>query len=157
MILANGCNITKSENFKGVWILSVPTDIYIYIDLYINKTFFYIVPFYIWAPAPKELSARPWSSVKEKYFQSEYTVTHKETKDFTPVPFRKVINHIHKCTVCSAQYRFIDPWTAPWLISFFVVVFFIKKSSGPWGGRQAVGFNWKSIFFASCSLLYVLT
>ncbi len=25
MILANGCNITKSETFKGVWILSVPT------------------------------------------------------------------------------------------------------------------------------------
>ncbi len=32
MILANGCNITKSEKFKGVWILSVPTVcIYIYI------------------------------------------------------------------------------------------------------------------------------
>ncbi len=30
MILANGCNITKSEKFKGVWILSVPT-VYIYI------------------------------------------------------------------------------------------------------------------------------
>ncbi len=29
MILANGCNITKSEKFKGVWILSVPT-VYIY-------------------------------------------------------------------------------------------------------------------------------
>jgi len=25
MILANGCKITKSEKFKGVWILSVPT------------------------------------------------------------------------------------------------------------------------------------
>ncbi len=25
MILAHGCNITKSEKFKGVWILSVPT------------------------------------------------------------------------------------------------------------------------------------
>ncbi len=25
MILANGCNITKSEQFKGVWILSVST------------------------------------------------------------------------------------------------------------------------------------
>ncbi len=25
MILANGCNITKSEKLKGVWILSVPT------------------------------------------------------------------------------------------------------------------------------------
>ncbi len=25
MILANGCNITKSETFKGVWIISVPT------------------------------------------------------------------------------------------------------------------------------------
>ncbi len=25
MILANGCNITKSEKFKGVWILSVTT------------------------------------------------------------------------------------------------------------------------------------
>ncbi len=25
MILANGCNITKSDKFKGVWILSVPT------------------------------------------------------------------------------------------------------------------------------------
>ncbi len=25
MSLANGCNITKSEKFKGVWILSVPT------------------------------------------------------------------------------------------------------------------------------------
>ncbi len=25
MILANGCNITMSEKFKGVWILSVPT------------------------------------------------------------------------------------------------------------------------------------
>ncbi len=25
MILENGCNITKSETFKGVWILSVPT------------------------------------------------------------------------------------------------------------------------------------
>ncbi len=30
MILENGCNITKSEKFKGVWILSVPT-VYIYI------------------------------------------------------------------------------------------------------------------------------
>ncbi len=30
MILANGCNITKSEKFKGVWILSVPT-VYIYL------------------------------------------------------------------------------------------------------------------------------
>ncbi len=29
MILANGCNITKSETFKGVWILSVPT-VYIF-------------------------------------------------------------------------------------------------------------------------------
>ncbi len=29
MILANGCNITKSEKFKGVWILSVPT-VYMY-------------------------------------------------------------------------------------------------------------------------------
>ena len=25
MILANGCNLTKSEKCKGVWILSVPT------------------------------------------------------------------------------------------------------------------------------------
>ncbi len=31
MILANGCNITKSEKFKGVWILSVPT---VYIFMY---------------------------------------------------------------------------------------------------------------------------
>ncbi len=31
MILANGCNITKSEKFKGVWILSVPT---VYLNLY---------------------------------------------------------------------------------------------------------------------------
>ncbi len=30
MILANGCNITKSEKFKGVWILSIPT-VYIYV------------------------------------------------------------------------------------------------------------------------------
>ncbi len=29
MILANGCYITKSDKFKGVWILSVPT-VYIY-------------------------------------------------------------------------------------------------------------------------------
>ncbi len=29
MILANGCNITKSEKFKGVWILSVTT-VYVY-------------------------------------------------------------------------------------------------------------------------------
>ncbi len=37
MILANGCNITKSEKFKGVWILSVPTVcIYIYIYIYIG-------------------------------------------------------------------------------------------------------------------------
>ncbi len=35
MILANGCNITKSETFKGVWILSVPT-VYIYIYIYIR-------------------------------------------------------------------------------------------------------------------------
>ncbi len=34
MILAIGCNITKSEKFKGVWILSVPT-VYIYIYIYI--------------------------------------------------------------------------------------------------------------------------
>ncbi len=33
MILANGCNIIKSEKFKGVWILSVPT-VYIYIYIY---------------------------------------------------------------------------------------------------------------------------
>ncbi len=32
MILANGCNITKSEKFKGVWILSVPT-VYRYRDI----------------------------------------------------------------------------------------------------------------------------
>ncbi len=31
MILANGCNITKSEKFKGVWILSVPTVYTVYI------------------------------------------------------------------------------------------------------------------------------
>ncbi len=30
MILANGCNITKSEKCKGVWILSVPT---VYVSL----------------------------------------------------------------------------------------------------------------------------
>ncbi len=34
MILANGCNMTKSEKCKGVWILSVPT-IYIYIYMYV--------------------------------------------------------------------------------------------------------------------------
>ncbi len=34
MILANGCNITKSEKCKGVWILSVPT-VYVCIYLYI--------------------------------------------------------------------------------------------------------------------------
>jgi len=33
MILANGCNITKSEKFKGVWILSVPT-VYVCICVY---------------------------------------------------------------------------------------------------------------------------
>ncbi len=33
MILANGCNITKSEKFKGVWILSVPT---VYMKLHIK-------------------------------------------------------------------------------------------------------------------------
>ncbi len=32
MNLANGCNITKSEKFKGVWILSVPT---VYIPVYV--------------------------------------------------------------------------------------------------------------------------
>ncbi len=32
MILANGCNITKSEKFKGVWILSVPT-VYLQVQL----------------------------------------------------------------------------------------------------------------------------
>ncbi len=38
MILANGCNITKSEKFKGVWILSVPT-VYIwdYIRVFIGQ------------------------------------------------------------------------------------------------------------------------
>ncbi len=36
MILANGCNITKSEKFKGVWILSVPT-VYIYIYAGLKK------------------------------------------------------------------------------------------------------------------------
>ncbi len=36
MILANGCNITKSEKFKGVWILSVPT-VYTYIHIYLLK------------------------------------------------------------------------------------------------------------------------
>ncbi len=30
MILENDCNITKSEKFKGVWILSVPT-VYLFI------------------------------------------------------------------------------------------------------------------------------
>ncbi len=35
MILANGCNITKSEKFKGVWILSVPT---VYLDKLVNQT-----------------------------------------------------------------------------------------------------------------------
>ncbi len=35
MILANGCNITKSEKFKGVWIFSVPT-VYIYIYIYMS-------------------------------------------------------------------------------------------------------------------------
>ncbi len=33
MILANGCNITKSEQFKGVWILSVPT-VCVYINIH---------------------------------------------------------------------------------------------------------------------------
>ncbi len=43
MILANGCNITKSETFKGVWILSVPTVyIYIYWLHSIYKCFCYI-------------------------------------------------------------------------------------------------------------------
>ncbi len=35
MILANGCNITKSEKFKGVWILSVPT-VYATFDILLN-------------------------------------------------------------------------------------------------------------------------
>ncbi len=45
MILANGCNITKSEKCKGVWILSVPTVyiilyyIYIYIYIYIPRQY----------------------------------------------------------------------------------------------------------------------
>ncbi len=44
MILANGCNITKSEKFKGVWILSVPT-ISIYLWFY---TFYkYIIIIFI--------------------------------------------------------------------------------------------------------------
>ncbi len=43
MILANGCNIKKSEKFKGVWILSVPTvhtvhTICIYIYIYTQHT-----------------------------------------------------------------------------------------------------------------------
>ncbi len=50
MILANGCNITKSEKFKGVWILSVTT-VYTYSSLYILKIFtrlyIYILIFYI--------------------------------------------------------------------------------------------------------------
>ncbi len=50
MILANGCNITKSEKFKGVWILSVPT-VYIYIYIYIYILFFFfffIIFFFSW-------------------------------------------------------------------------------------------------------------
>ncbi len=39
MILANGCNITKSEKCKGVWILSVPT-VYIYIYIYTVEQWF---------------------------------------------------------------------------------------------------------------------
>ncbi len=35
MILENGCNITKSEKFKGVWILSVPT---VYIQTRFQKS-----------------------------------------------------------------------------------------------------------------------
>ncbi len=37
MILANGCNITKSEKFKGVWILSVPT-VYVHIQYMLCHT-----------------------------------------------------------------------------------------------------------------------
>ncbi len=40
MILANGCNITKSEKFKGVWILSVPT-VYRFFYLCIFLVLFY--------------------------------------------------------------------------------------------------------------------
>ncbi len=42
MILANGCNITKSEKFKGVWILSVPT-----VCVCIFFFFFLFLEFYI--------------------------------------------------------------------------------------------------------------
>ncbi len=41
MILANGCNITKSEKFKGVWILSVPTVYHVFFIFY--HYFFYII------------------------------------------------------------------------------------------------------------------
>ncbi len=50
MILANGCNITKSEKCKGVWILSVPT-VYIYIQIqYITviSLFWNLISFIFW-------------------------------------------------------------------------------------------------------------
>ncbi len=48
MILANGCNITKSEKFKGVWILSVPSVcmyVYIYIYIYIYIYVYILGPY----------------------------------------------------------------------------------------------------------------
>ncbi len=54
MILANGCNITKSEKFKGVWILSVPT-VYIYIYIYIyTHTHIYTILIIIWSNSTKK-------------------------------------------------------------------------------------------------------
>ncbi len=46
MILANGCNITKSEKFKGVWILSVPT-VYLVNIWYIMNVFFFLLSLHI--------------------------------------------------------------------------------------------------------------
>ncbi len=46
IILANGCNITKSEKMKGVWILSVPT-VYVYIYIYIYIYTMYVRIYYL--------------------------------------------------------------------------------------------------------------
>ncbi len=60
MILANGCNITKSEKFKGVWIISVPI-VYIYIQ-------------YIYYRQPYHPAAQDWLPGKTRLLLEEVLV-----------------------------------------------------------------------------------
>ncbi len=77
MILANGCNIIKSEKFKGVWILSVPT-VYIYMCVCVYKTLQYNIYIIYITFIKYLLFTKPafiWSKIQQKqqYCEIFYT------------------------------------------------------------------------------------